>query len=259
MNKLKNILSATAVSLMLAAGVSGTAQAAGGGVEPPRHDWSFYGLFGTFDRASLQRGYRVYKDVCAACHGMKYIAFRNLVDIGFTEAEAKALAQEFEVPGEPDEFGDPTTRTARLSDTFPEPFANPQAARAANGGALPPDLSLISKARDYGPDSLRGLMVGYKDAPADVEMSPGMNYNEYFAGHQIAMAAPLVDDLVEFGDGTEATVDQMAEDIATFLHWAAYPELERRHQLGFQVMIFLILLTGVFLIVKQRVWRKLDH
>ena len=259
MNKLTTILSAAAVSLMLSAGISGGAQAAGAGTEPPMHEWSFYGLFGTFDRAALQRGYRVYKDVCAACHGMKYIAFRNLVDIGFTEPEAKALAEEFEVAGDPDEFGDPTTRSARLSDTFPEPFANPQAARAANGGALPPDLSLISKAREYGPDYVRALMVGYKDAPADFEMAPGMNYNEYFAGHQIAMAEPLVEDLVEFGDGTEATVEQMAEDVATFLHWAANPELEQRHKLGFQVMIFLILLTGLFLIVKQRVWRKLDH
>jgi cytochrome c1 len=259
MNKLKNILSAAAVSLVLSAGVSGVAHASGSGTEPPKHEWSFYGLFGAFDRAALQRGYRVYKDVCAACHGMKYIAFRNLVDIGFTEAEAKALAEEFEVAGDPDEYGDPTTRSARLSDSFPAPFANPQAARAANGGALPPDLSLISKARDYGPDYVRGLMVGYKDAPAGVDMVPGMHYNEYYAGHQIAMAQPLVDDLVEFGDGTEATVEQMAEDVATFLHWAAYPELERRHQLGFQVMVFLILLTGLFLIVKRRVWRKLDH
>ena len=146
-----------------------------------------------------------------------------------------------------------------VPSSFPSPFANAQAARAANGGALPPDLSLISKARDYGPDYIRGLMVGYKDAPADVEMAPGMNYNEYYAGNQIAMAAPLVDDLVEYGDDTEATVEQMAEDIATFLHWAAYPELERRHSLGFQVLVFLILLTGLFLIVKQRVWSKLDH
>ena len=259
MKKLKNILSAAAVSLILSGVGVGGALAAGGGTEPPRHEWSFYGLFGTFDRAALQRGYRVYKEVCAACHGMKYIAFRNLVDIGFTQAEAKALAEEFEVAGEPDEYGDPTTRSARLSDSFPSPFPNPQAARAANGGALPPDLSLISKARDYGPDYIRGLMVGYKDAPADVEMAPGMNYNEYYAGNQIAMAAPLVDDLVEYGDDTEATVEQMAEDIATFLHWAAYPELERRHSLGFQVLVFLILLTGLFLIVKQRVWSKLDH
>jgi len=145
MTKLTNVLSATALSFVLATGLGGAAQAAGGGPQPPMHEWSFNGLFGTFDRAALQRGYRVYKDVCAACHGLKYIAFRNLVDIGFTEAEAKALAEEFEVAGEPDEFGDPTTRTARLSDTFPDPFPNPQAARAANGGALPPDLTLTSR------------------------------------------------------------------------------------------------------------------
>jgi cytochrome c1 len=134
-----------------------------------------------------------------------------------------------------------------------------QAARAANGGALPPDLSLITKARHYGPDYIRGLLMGYRDAPDDVEMVAGMNYNEYFPGHQIAMAPPLSDDLVEYGDGTEATVEQMATDVTTFLHWAAFPELEQRHQLGLQVMAFLILLTGLFLIVKQRVWRKLDH
>ncbi len=259
MTKFTNVLSAAAVSLALATGLGGTAQAAGGGPQPPMHEWSFNGLFGTFDRSALQRGYRVYKEVCAACHGLKYIAFRNLVDIGFTEAEAKALAEEFEVAGDPDEFGDPTTRTAKLSDTFPDPFPNPQAARAANGGALPPDLTLMTKAREYGPDYLRGLLIGYTDAPADFELAPGMNYNAYFSGHQIAMAPPLSDDLVEYGDGTEATVEQMAEDVTTFLHWAANPELERRHQLGFQVMIFLILLTGLFWVVKQRVWRKLDH
>ncbi len=258
MTRLRGLLAAAAVTIALSAGAS-QVQAAESGVELPSHDWSFYGLFGTFDRAALQRGYRVYKDVCAACHSMKYVAFRNLVDIGFTEAEAKALAEEYEVAGEPDEFGDPTTRPARLSDIFPAPFANEQAARAANGGAFPPDLSLITKARHGGPDYIRALLVGYKDAPSDVTMSPGMNYNEYFPGHQIAMAPPLAEGLVEYGDDTEPTVEQMAEDVTVFLHWAANPELERRHEIGFQAMIFLILLTALFWIVKQRVWRKIDH
>lgn len=235
------------------------ALAAGDGVEPPAHEWSFTGMFGTFDRSALQRGYKVYKEVCAACHSLKYVAFRNLVDIGFSEAEAKALAEEYEVPGLPDEFGDPTTRTARLSDPFPSPFANEQAARSANGGALPPDLSLITKNRDYGPDYVRALLIGYKDAPEDFEMAPGMSYNTYFPGEQIAMISPLIEDIVEYGDGTPATVEQMAEDVTIFLHWAANPELEQRHQMGLQVMVFLILLTILFWFVKQRVWRKLDH
>lgn len=258
MTNLRTILAAVGVVVGLAAG-SQAAQAAGGGVEPPRLDWSFNGMFGTFDRAALQRGYKVYKESCAACHSMKYVAFRNLVDIGFTEAEAKALAEEYEVAGEPDEFGDPTTRPARLADAFPSPFPNEQAARAANGGALPPDLSLITKNRDYGPDYIYALLTGYGDPPEDLNMVPGMNYNTYFPGQQIAMAPPLFDDLVEYGDGTVATVDQMANDVTVFLHWAANPELERRHQLGFQVMVFLILLTVLFWFVKQRVWRRLDH
>lgn len=258
MTNVRKILVGATVAAGLVVG-SQQALAAGGGVEPPAHDWSFTGMFGTFDRSALQRGYKVYKEVCAACHSLKYVAFRNLVDIGFTEAEAKALAEEFEVPGQPDEFGDPTTRTARLSDTFPPPFANDQAARAANGGALPPDLSLITKNRDYGPDYVRALLIGYKDPPEDVAMSPGMSYNTYFPGEQIAMAPPLFEDLVEYGDGTPATVEQMAEDVSVFLHWAANPELERRHEMGLQVMVFLILLTILFWFVKQRVWRKLDH
>ncbi|MDA0369397.1 MAG: cytochrome c1 [Proteobacteria bacterium] len=258
MTKLRGILTAAAVSLILATGAN-QVSAAEAEALPPAQDWSFNGLFGTFDRAALQRGYKVYKDVCASCHAMKYVAFRNLVDIGFTEGEAKALAEEYEVAGEPDEFGDPTTRKAALSDIFPAPYQNPQAARAANSGALPPDLSLITKAREHGPDYIRALMVGYEDAPADMTMGPGMNYNVYFPGHQVAMPAPLSEGMVEYADGTEASVEQMAEDVTTFLHWAANPELERRHQIGFQVMVYLILLTGLFLIVKQRVWRKLDH
>lgn len=258
MTKLRGMLAAAAVTLALAGGAE-RALAAGAEVVPPKHDWSFYGLFGTFERPALQRGYKVYKDVCSACHAMKFVAFRNLVDIGFTEAEAKALAEEYQVAGEPDEFGDPTTRPARLADAFPSPHANEQAARSANGGALPPDLSLITKARENGPDYVRALLVGYKDAPAGVAMAPGMNYNEYFPGHQIAMAAPLSEGIIEYADGTDASVEQMAEDVTTFLHWAANPELERRHSMGFQTMIFLILLTILFWFVKQRVWRELDH
>ena len=258
MTGMRTILAAAAVALT-AAFATLPASAAEMEVHPPAKDWSFNGLFGTFDRAELQRGYKVYKDVCAACHGMKYLAFRNLVDIGFTEAEAKVLAEEYEVAGAPDEFGDPTTRPARLSDSFPEPYANEQAARAANGGALPPDLSLITKARHGGPDYIHALLVGYQDAPADMEVAPGMSYNEYFPGHQIAMPAPLAEGLVEYGDDTEPTVEQMAHDVTAFLHWAANPELERRHEIGFQAMIFLILLTALVWVVKQRVWRRIEH
>ena len=224
--------------------------------EPPlERDWPHIGLFGTYDRAALQRGYRVYKDVCAGCHSLKYVSFRNLIEIGFTEAEAKAVASEFSVTDGPsEETGELFDRAGLLSDPFPSPYANDAEARLANNGALPPDLSLMAKAREHGHDYLYSLLVGFEDAPADFDLAEGMNYNLYFAGNQIAMPPPLFEGMVEYGDGTAASVEQMAADVTTFLAWTSEPSLEPRHRIGFQALVFLILLTILFYIVKRKVW-----
>ena len=223
---------------------------------PEARSWSFNGVFGGFDRGALQRGYLVYKDVCASCHALKYLGFRNLVEIGFSEAEAKAIAAEYEVEDGPDEFGEMFMRPARLSDSFVAPFANENEARASNNGALPPDLSLIIKARKGGEDYVYALLTGYEDEPpAHVELGDGMSYNPYFAGGQIAMTPPMFDDAVEFADGTVATEAQMAESVGTFLTWAAEPKLEDRKRLGFKVVIFLVVLTALLYATKRKIWR----
>ena len=232
--------------------------AAGGGKTPPAHQWSHSGLFGTFDRASLRRGAKVYREVCSACHGLRLVAYRNLMDIGFSEAEVKAIASEQEVAAEPNDDGDVEMRPAILSDRFVSPFPNENAARAANGGAYPPDLSLMVKARPGGANYLRGLLIGYKEEPPEGVIVPeGMNYNEYYAGNMIAMASPLSEDGVEFADGTKATVEQMANDVTTFLSWTAEPELEERKRMGIKVILFLLILTGLLYVVKRRIWSDL--
>ena len=248
------------LALALAAVLGLAAPEAGMAAEakhPESRSWSFNGVFGSFDRAALQRGYLVYKDVCASCHAAKYLSFRNLREIGFSEAEAKAIAAEYEVEDGPDEFGEMFFRPARLSDTFVAPFANENAARASNNGALPPDLSLIIKARMGGENYIYALLTGYEDEPPEhVELGDGMNYNPYFAGGQIAMTPPLFDDAVEYADGTAVTEAQMAEDVVTFLTWAAEPTLEDRHRLGFKAMIFLIILTVLMYAAKRQIWRN---
>jgi ubiquinol-cytochrome c reductase cytochrome c1 subunit len=251
-------LAARLAGIALAAGLvlgSLPAGAAGDAHAPKSPGFSFEGPFGTYDRAALQRGFQVFKEVCASCHSLKYIAFRNLVEIGFSEDQAKAIAAEYEVTDGPDEQGEMFQRPAVLSDRIPGPFANDNAARAANNGALPPDLSLIAKARAHGPDYLYSLLVGYAEPPADVVMGEGMNYNPYFGGAQIAMASPLFADGVTYADGTQATVDQMARDVSTFLMWAAEPRLEARKQMGIKVMIFLVLLTVLLYMTKKKIWR----
>lgn len=241
----------------LALGLSAPVLAAGEAPKPPAQKWSFDGPFGTFDRAELQRGYQVYKEVCAACHAMKYVAFRNLRDIGFNEAEVKALAATFEVTDGPNDQGEMFKRPGLPHDKFPSPFANEKAARAANGGAYPLDLSLIAKARAAGPDYLMALLSGYKDPPAGFALGEGLHYNEYFPGHQIAMPQPLNPDQVTYADGTKATVEQMSRDVSAFLMWAAEPKLEDRKRMGFKVMIFLVVLTGLFFFAKKRIWARL--
>ena len=230
-------------------------------------DWSFYGIFGHYDRAAAQRGYQVYSESCSSCHGLRLVAYRDLralqapakegelPDEGFSEAQVKAIAAEFEVTDGPDADGEMFERPARPSDRFVSPFANDNAARAANNGALPPDLSLIVKTRARGPDYVYALLTGYADAPDDHPVAEGMNYNPVFAGGEIAMPPPLFEDAVEYLDGTPATVERMAEDVVTFLYWAAEPKLEERKRVGIKVMLFLIILSGLFIAVKQKVWR----
>ncbi len=230
-----------------------TAQAAEG-IEIPERHWSFNGIFGGFDRAQLQRGLQVYREVCSGCHSLKYIAFRNLADLGYTIEEIKALAAEYDITDGPDDEGEMFERTGRPSDYFPAPFPNKQAAAASNGGAVPPDLSLVAKARVGGPDYLHALLTGYVDAPADFDLLEGLNYNAVFSGHQIAMGPPLSDDTVEYADGTAATVEQMAEDVAAFLMWAAEPKMEVRKSMGIGVILFLIFMTALFYAVKRKVW-----
>ena len=242
------------VAGVMAMAISAPVHAAGGGKAPPAHQWSHSGLFGTFDRAQLRRGFAVYKGVCSACHGLRLVAYRNLQDIGFSENEVKAIAAEIEVPAEPNDEGEIEDRPGLPSDRFKSPFPNENAARAANNGAYPPDLSLIVKARAGGADYLHALLTGYREAPEGVTVPEGMNYNEYFGGNMIAMVNPLAEDGVEYSDGTKATVQQQAEDVTAFLAWAAEPELEERKRMGVKVILFLLLLTGLLYVVKRRIW-----
>jgi ubiquinol-cytochrome c reductase cytochrome c1 subunit len=223
-------------------------------------DWTFKGPFGKFDKMQLQRGLQVYREVCASCHSLQYIAFRNLADLGYSEGQIKAIAAEYEYP-EIDDEGSETTRKGKSSDYFPNPYPNEQFARASNNGALPPDLSLITKAREGGPDYLYSLLLGYEDPPAGTEMLEGMNYNKYFAAgnFQIAMAQQLSDDLVAYADGTPATAQQMAQDVTAFLHWAAEPKLEARNATGFRVMIYTLIFTILAFLLKKRIWARLEN
>ena len=221
-------------------------------------EWTFDGIFGKFDRAALRRGHQVYQEVCASCHALSLVAYRNLLDIGFSADEAKEVAAEYEVEAAPDSEGVVGLRPARLADRFVAPFANEQAARFSNNGAYPPDLSLMVKARKGGADYLYGLLTGYEEeAPEGVTMTEGMSYNHVFPGRQIAMPLPLYEDSVEYEDGTPASVEQMAKDVTTFLAWTAEPELEERKSLGIKVLLFLLVLTAMLYAVKRRIWSKL--
>lgn len=252
------------------------ARAAAGGPTPPSLSWSFAGPFGKFDRGALQRGYKVYKEVCATCHSMSLMHFRNLADTGgpgFTEAQALAVASEVQVKDGPNDAGDMFDRPGRLADPFPKPFPNENAARAANGGAYPPDLSLMAKARNYdrgfpqfvfdfftqfqekGPNYIDALLQGYVDPPpADFTLPEGSYYNTYFPGHAIKMPKPISDDQVTYEDGTPQKLANYAHDVSTFLMWTAEPHLEARKKMGLQVMVFLIILAGLLYFTKKKVW-----
>jgi ubiquinol-cytochrome c reductase cytochrome b/c1 subunit len=269
----------TALAFLVAGGllVSGVQNArAEDDVTPPSQTWSFAGPFGKYDRGALQRGLKIYKEVCSNCHSLNYVAFRNLADPGgpgYSEAQVSALASEYKIKDGPNDQGEMFERPGRPADYFPAPFPNEQAARAANGGGLPPDMSLLAKARSYergfpwfifdfftqfqeqGPNYISAILQGYEDKPpAGVTIPEGSYYNKYFPGHAIKMPKPLSDGQVTFDDGSPATVPQYAHDIATFLMWAAEPHMEQRKQAGFQVFVFLIIFAFLMYFTKKRVW-----
>ena len=209
-------------------------------------DWSFKGYFGKFDRGSLQRGYQVYTEVCASCHSMKYLSYRNLAEKGgpeFSEEQAKAIAANFEVTDGPNDDGDMFTRPAKLSDKFAQPYRNVKEAMASNGGAYPPDMSVLVKARSGGADYIYSLLLGYEDPPSETTLDDGVYYNRYMYGNNIKMPKPFMDGQVEYNDGTEATEQQMAKDVVTFLAWAADPHLEARQKLGFKAIRYLNIIS----------------
>lgn len=225
---------------------------------PRKIDWPHGGPFGTFDRASLQRGLQVYQEVCSGCHSLRLIAFRSLLEIGLNEKEVKALAREATYIDGPNDDGEMFERSGKPSDYFPSPFPNEKAARVANNGAFPPDLSLIVKARSGAENYLFSLLSGYQEAPDGVKLADGMHYNPYFPGYQIAMAPPLNDEAVEYADGTEASVQQMSEDVSAFLSWAAEPTLEDRRRMGVKVVLFLIVFAFVLFLAKRKIWSSVS-
>ena len=246
---------------------------------PPKQKWSFAGPFGKFDKAQLQRGLKVYKEVCSACHSLKLVAFRTLEELGYSEAQVKAFAAEYTIQDGPNDAGDMFERPGIPSDYFPSPFPNEQAAAAANGGAAPPDMSLLAKARGVergfpqfifdiftqyaqgGPDYIHALITGYgHEPPAGMTIPEGTHFNPYFiAGKSLAMAPPLSDGQVTYDDGAPQTVDQYSRDVASFLMWAAEPHLAERKQTGFSVLAFLILFGGLMYLTKKRVWASIPH
>ncbi|WP_372425185.1 cytochrome c1 [Salinarimonas chemoclinalis] len=279
MKKTLIIAGALAASLALS---SGAAQAAGGGVTPPRQDWSFAGPFGTYDRAQLQRGFQVFTAVCASCHGLEKISFRNLAEAGgpeYSQAQVDAFAAEFLVDGGYDEFGDPVQRPATPADFWPSPFANYQQAAAANGGKAPPDLSVMAKARTFergfpwwitdvftqynenGVDYMAAFLKGYVDPPEDFDPALG-NWNLYYPGHIVAMPNVLFEGVVEYPRDAQGrpvvpeTVEQYAKDVTAFLMWTAEPHLEARKAMGFQVLVFLIVFAGLLYFTKKRIWAR---
>ncbi|TYC64594.1 cytochrome c1 [Stappia sp. BW2] len=257
--------------------------AAGDAPHIERQQWSFSGPFGFYDRGQLQRGFKIYREVCSSCHSLKQVAFRNLASDGgpgFTEEQAKQIASEYTVIDGPNDDGDMYERPGILADKFPSPFPNEEAARASNGGAYPPDFSLLAKARaahrgfpwfvfdaftqyqEQGPDYIYALLTGYEEeeVPDGVTIPEGKYFNHSFlAGPAIGMAPPLSEELVEYTDGTPMTVEQYAHDVAAFMMWAAEPHLEERKKIGFRVMIFLIVFAGMLYFTKKKLWRNVEH
>lgn len=243
----------TIIALLLA----NNAYSASEHIELKKRKWPFEGIAGKVDKESAQRGFQVYKQICSSCHSLKYISFRNLSSIGFSSDEIKALAASYEIEDGPNETGQMFKRPGLPSDHVPSPFQNEQEARAANNGAYPVDQSLIVKARPDGANYVYSLITGYVDPPKDFQVGEGMHYNAYFAGHQIAMVPPLTEGILQYQDGTEASIEQMAVDVVNFLQWTAEPEMEKRKNLGISSLIFLAISTILFYLVKIRIWKRL--
>ena len=247
--------------------------------KPKEQEWSFAGPFGKYDKGQLQRGLKVYTEVCSACHSMSLVSFRTLEDLGYSEAQVKTFAANYEVQDGPNADGEMFTRTAVASDYFPSPYPNHEAAAASNNGAAPPDFSLIAKARGItrgfpqfvfdiftqyqtgGPDYIYSLLTGYdEEKPEHIEVAEGTHYNPYFANASaLAMAKPIADDQVTYDDGAPQTVDQYAHDVSAFLMWAAEPHLEERKRTGFMVMVFLVIFTGLIYLTKKSVYASKEH
>ena len=294
----KNKVRALVAACALAVSTAGALAAGGGGYHIEKQDWSFSGPFGTYDKAQLQRGFQIYKEVCASCHGLKYVAFRNLGDegaLGYSEDQIKALAAEYEVEDGPDSEGEMFFRAGKPFDYFPSPYPNDEAAKASNGGALPPDLSLITKARagnvgpdvhfggqilrdflndmirmvwhpitgyqEYGADYLYALLTHYEETPPELEEEVGdLYYNPAFiAGNKLAMAPPLDDELIDYTDGSPMTTEQYAADVTAFLMWAAEPKLEERKKVGINALIFLVVFAGLMFFTKRKLWSSVKH
>ena len=229
--------------------------------DPIKVNWTFKGLTGKFDRPALQRGFQVYKEVCSSCHSMQYLSYRNLGELGgpeFSEAEVKAIAASIEIQDGPDSQGEMFFRPGRPSDKFKSPYPNVNASIAANGGAYPPDMSVLVKARPGGANYIYSVLVGYEEPPSGMVLDDGVYYNKYMIGNKIKMSAPLSDSIVDYTDGTEPTVDQMAKDVTTFLAWAAEPELEERHRTGVKVIIYLVILTVLVYLSMKKIWLRID-
>ena len=257
MIKISNIFLKTIIFSFLISFKTFSAEA----IDPIKVDWSFKGLTGKFDRSSLQRGFQVYKEVCSSCHSMKYLSYRNLSEKGgpeFSVAQAKAIAASFEVTDGPNADGEMFQRPGKLSDKFVMPYENVKAAEAANGGAYPPDMSVLVKARGGGVDYIYSLLQGYEEAPSGMILDDGVHYNKYMYGNKIKMSAPLSDGIIEYSDGTNPSVEQMSKDVTTFLMWAAEPSLEARHQMGFKAIVYLIILTILVYFSMKRIWSRVE-
>ena len=220
----------------------------------PHPGWSFDGIFGTFDRAALQRGFQIYSEVCSNCHSLNLVRYRDLAALGYTEDQIKAIAAQKQVTAGPNDKGDMFQRPAQPADAFVPPYPNDPANRAAHNGALPPDLSLITKNRAGGADYVYGILTGFHDAPAGFKLADGMSYNTYFPGHQIAMPQPLMDNSVTFADGTPALLPEEAHDVVTFLAWAGEPTMEARKETGLKAMLFLLVMALVLYGAKRKIW-----
>jgi ubiquinol-cytochrome c reductase cytochrome c1 subunit len=253
MKKIALFAAASALALTVTAGM-----AIAENEKHPRHvEWPFDGMLGHVDKLSAQRGFQVYKEVCSACHSLNRVAFRSLTGIGFSEAEVKSLAATYQVNDGPNDNGEMFQRPGKPSDHFTPPFPNEKAAAAANGGAAPPDLSLIIKARHDGANYVYSLLTGFTPAPPDVKVGEGLYYNPYFPNSQLRMPPPLSDGAVTYSDGTQASVDQMSRDVVSFLQWAAEPEMETRKQMGLKVMAYLLVFTGFMYVAMKRVWKNI--